>query len=524
MPASTRPVTVALLVTLLVAAGLRFNSLDFGAGDFEARPDETGVVLTLAAMQRAQFFPTLVLYGGGYFHPLDLFVRLWGTLLWDSGVSARVAAGDLEGVRIAARTWSSLLALATVALVYVVGRRSRGERVGVLAAALLAVAPLAVREAHFAKADTAATAAVSLLMAALVLPRSQGRWRAVLVGAATALALSTKMLAGVVPVAAFALAWPSGAPGRRVDWRALAWGAGACTVGLVALNTFVWRYPSMSALSARHVLNALRHATWLPGADLVAGPLVYHTTISLRWGVGLAFTLLALPAVVFGMMHRAGGLRLLALLTLGHWAMLLASPMVLARFLLPALPPLAVLVAAMLVAAVDRAVALEPRRRAVLAVAALIVTIEPLVASFAMVRLLGRADTRTLAGEWIDAHIAPDARVVSWGAPPGAADFGRPPLHGRSVQTRLPPDQWDSAGVTIVVWHHYPLPYSSDPLPNDGVGLRRLATFDPFIRGAAVRAVLEPLDAFYLPLGRFAGVERPGPRIDILTIDPGAFR
>jgi 4-amino-4-deoxy-L-arabinose transferase-like glycosyltransferase len=228
--------------------------------------------------------------------------------------------------------------------------------------------------------------------------------------------------------------------------------------------------------------------------------------------------LLTLPALGFGLM-QGGGLRLLALLALTQWAMLLPSPMVLARFLLPVLPALAVLVAALLVAAIDRAVVLEPRRGTVLALVALLVMIEPLAASVTLVRLLGRTDTRTLAAQWIDAHVAPDAQVVSWGAPAGAVDFGRPPLHGRAVRQRLPRDQWAAAGATIVVWHHYPLPYSSEELPEHGGGLRRLATFDP---GAAPDIVVEPLDAFYLPLGRFGGVERPGPRIEILAIDPNS--
>jgi 4-amino-4-deoxy-L-arabinose transferase-like glycosyltransferase len=330
---------VLLAAILLLAASLRFASLRFGPGALEARPDETGVVLTLAALERGEFFPMLVAYGGGYFHPLAVFVRSVGALVWDTGVTAHIASGDFDAVRVVARVWSALLALATVALVYGVGRRLRGERVGLLAAGLLAVVPLAVREAHFAKADTAAAAAAALVMAALVLPNGHGVRRGVLIGTATALALSTKLLVGVVPAAAFAVAWPAAVPGRRIDWRALAWGAGACVLGVVALNSFVWRFPSVSADSASHLLGALRSAAWLPGTDLVAGPLVYHATISLRWGTGLAVTILALPAIVFGL-AQGGGLRLLALVALGLSAALLASPMVLARFFLPVLPAL----------------------------------------------------------------------------------------------------------------------------------------------------------------------------------------
>jgi hypothetical protein len=43
--------------------------------------------------------------------------------------------------------------------------------------------------------------------------------------------------------------------------------------------------------------------------------------------------------------------------------------------------------------------------------------------------------------------------------------------------------------------------------------------FDPF-EGPGVAPVIEPVDAFYLPLGRLSGVLRPGPRIEILAVEP----
>jgi hypothetical protein len=506
-------------VVLLVAVALRITALDFGAPGVTVRPDERGVLATIAAMEQGRFFPPLVLYGGGYFHPLLWFVRGWGAVFWDGGLAARVAAADVDGLRLAVRAWSALLGLATVALVYAIGRRLRGERVGLLAAALLAVAPLAVREAHFAKADTAATAVAALVMGAFVLPRGHGWPRSVFVGASTGLALSTKMLASVVPAAAFALAWPDDRPGLRIHWRALAWGGVTCALALVALNLFALREPAVAAATARQMVHALSDAGWLPGADQVPGPFVYHAMVSLRWGCGLVIGLLAVPALAFGL-QQGGGLRPIALLALGHWTALLASPMVLARFFLPALPALVVLIAALLVAAIDRAIASERHRRVALAVVAVLALAEPALASLTLVRLLGRTDTRSLAAAWISTHLPPDARIVSWGAPRARWNFGRPPLGGRSEVIGLSPERWRAKGMTVVVWHHYPLPYSSEALPRGGAGLHRLAIFDPFTPGASPRPVLEPLDAFYLPLGRFAGVERPGPRIEVLAIDP----
>ena len=50
-----------------------------------------------------------------------------------------------------------------------------------------------------------------------------------------------------------------------------------------------------------------RFSTWLPGGDRVVSPLVYHATVSLRWGCGWAVTLLALPAMAYGLWR--GGAR-----------------------------------------------------------------------------------------------------------------------------------------------------------------------------------------------------------------------
>jgi hypothetical protein len=143
---------------------------------------------------------------------------------------------------------------------------------------------------------------------------------------------------------------------------------------------------------------------------------------------------------------------------------------------------------------------------------------EPLVTSITLVRLLGRPDTRQLAAAWIAAHAPPGTPIVTWGAPPGSNEWGRPSLDGHPVLQRLAPERWAASGATLLVHHTYPLPWSADPLPQAGRALRTLAVFDPF-EGPVPEPVLEPLDAFYLPLARFGDVVRPGPRITIAALD-----
>jgi hypothetical protein len=146
---------LAFVAVLVVAATLRFVALDFGAGVPDPRPDEPGIVASLAAMDVGGFFPPMALYGGGYFQPLYAFAWAWNAATGTTDLATRVRT-DVFAVRVAARTWSAVLGTATVALVGLAAGRLAGPPAAVLGAALVAVAPLAVREAQFAKADTAA--------------------------------------------------------------------------------------------------------------------------------------------------------------------------------------------------------------------------------------------------------------------------------------------------------------------------------------------------------------------------------
>lgn len=501
-----------------VAAVLRFMALDFGAGVTDPRPDEPGVVATLGAIEAGYLYPMHMAYGGGYFYPLHAFVKLWSWAAWADGLSAEVSAHP-ERVRVVARAWSALLSTVTVWLVFAIGTRLGGTRTGLLAAALMASSTVAIREAHFAKADSAAAAATALLLLALTRSWSSPDRRALAIGAAGGLALSTKYLVGLLPAILLALARGGRSEGRAVEPRSVAVGTIALATVVLALNTPWIRWPRTAWLFMQAIIDSqwtYTHQAWL--ADALVSPLRYHATVSLPFGCGTGFAILALPGLVLGLARRES--RLIALAVLGHCAVLLLNPLVLARNLLPAVPGLAVLTAALLVTAVDRLVRAPVHRALALGLAAAVLTAEPLLNGARLVRLLGLPDTRALATRWIEEHVPEDARIVSLGAPTWAVGFGMPAVGGRTVFTRLPPAQWRARGVTLVVRHQHPLPFSREPMPAGGVPpLRSLAVFDPF-DGPLHDPVFEPQDAFFLPLARFSGIKRPGPRIEIFALAP----
>src|SRR5262245_66370842 len=87
-----------------------------------------------------------------------------------SGAPPKDAGGRPFAAYVVARGWSALLSTLTVAVTGLVGARLGGPATGLVAAAVMAASPIAVRDAHFAKADSACT-----LVAALVLLSLTGR-------------------------------------------------------------------------------------------------------------------------------------------------------------------------------------------------------------------------------------------------------------------------------------------------------------------------------------------------------------
>jgi hypothetical protein len=500
------------IVGIMAVAGLlRFAALDFGDGLLLARPDEMGILMSLAVLPLGFVTQTLAVYGGGYQIPLRAFLELWAVLpaypCFDLALER-----DPHGLLVASRTWSAILSTATVWLTYRAGRRLAGDRVGLLAAALLACAPLAVRDAHFGKPESAAAFAFALALFPLL---GAGRGHAFATGAAAGLCAGTKLLVGPLPALAIALRQVPGG-GGRLDARKVAGAVGSALGVFLALNFFWLAYPAATwqavaewATTYRDIGPSWRTATAPPSW-------IYHSTVSFPYGCSVGFALLALPALGFALATR-GAPRLIALAVLGHLALVLTNRIPLASYVLPCVPALAVLVALLADRVAGAVAPARPWRGTAVWVLAALLGVQPLWGSVQLVRLLGETDTRNLAGAWIAASIPSDARIVSWGSPPGPPEYGLPPLGRRSLHPRLDPARWDAERISFVVWHHYPIPFSDRPLPAAATAkLRRVALFDPF-RTPGVEPVTEPLDAFFMPFGRFASVSRPGPRIEILA-------
>lgn len=521
---------------LVLAAALRFWGLTHGLPFTMGRPDEREALAHTIAFSGGNLDPGWLVY------PNPFFWLLWG---WISLVLAAGRVLDptlpdyatllrerMPDAILIGRVLSALVGTATVAVVWSLGRRVGGASAAAVAATLTAVCFLHVRDSHALKADVFLTAVVPLVLARIA------RWvadptpvKAIACGTAVGLATSIKY-PGMLLLASVWHGERIARPGS--GWRRLVPGPSTLAATLVALAVFLACNPFLVSDLVRleeiatFMIVAAYGQRAEPLSGVATGPLelawrwlagrsfAYHSTVSLRYGFGLAMAVLA-PLLILGGLRRQGPvfLRLAAGFCIAYTIAIGLSQVTQSRYVTPMLPLLAMLAGDAVARLARRAAA--PRTRALVALlATAILGAEPLASSIAYDRIAARTDTRVLAQRWMAEHLPRGAVVARLGS--GIFPIADPELPPGLVAAPLPPGSTalDAFGVGWVVVHEHPLPFSRpDPAQMARLAprLTLLVTFDPFRDGPS--GVFEELDAHYIPIGRFSGVERPGPIVRI---------
>jgi len=300
-----------LFLLLFLAAALRFCGLDWDGG-IGAHPDGrylVGVAESLRWPDRLNPFDVSPDLAYGHL-PLYLLVAL------------RVPDASADPLFVG-RALAALFDLGTVALTFALGRRVYGERVGLLAAAFVALMVLHVQQAHFYTVDTPLVFfAVGSLLFAVRLARGGDAREAWQAGVWGGLALGCKFSAAllILPLGVACIAAPGG---RGARWRcALRGGAGALAAfaltnpfALIAFPTF-WRNVVRESAIARGLLDVPYtrqfHAAW---------PYVYALVQHLRWGMGWPLGLAVFGGFALGVWRAARGSVTAAEWVLAAWAL-----------------------------------------------------------------------------------------------------------------------------------------------------------------------------------------------------------
>lgn len=328
-----------------------------------------------------------------------------------------------------ARVLTALLGAATVYLTYRIGRAAFGRRIGLIAAALFAVAPGAVYYADTVRVDVpvAFFTSAALLAGLGVLQRGRPR-DYVIAGLLSGLAISTKQTAvWIVPALVVAhLLNP-----RRTAFadRAVALMAACLAAGVIVGTPYLLIRPDLVLAGSRQGVDAYGLL-----APLRPGDFAYRLALNLAYfvrpmqggdwyavphsGLGLLPGIAAAIGVVAGFRQQPGLQRYLLTFPVFLLLFLARSEAFYVRNLAPALPLAAVWAAVGAMWVWQRIAALGPLRRpswrALGAVAGIVLLLGgPLRESWALASWLDRhQDTRTQAVEWLRRHVPRGAAVA----------------------------------------------------------------------------------------------------------------
>ncbi|HJR59047.1 MAG TPA: glycosyltransferase family 39 protein [Vicinamibacterales bacterium] len=509
------------MIIIVLGGFLRLFGIWFGLPYPYARPDEDvatrkAIELLTSGDLNPHFFhwPSLTFYVFGAIYALAGLVK---------GVASGQASLALHEQILLARVAVAVAGTATLFVLFRIGRRVADEGTGLLAAGLLAVAILHVRESHFAMTDVLMTLFLTISLLLLLRAVDEGDDKASLVwfaasGLIGGLAASTKY-SGAAIVAALLPIIVSRTSRSLVSRRA--WlpviAFGGCFAGaFVATSPYI-------VLDFHAFLDGFRftfgHLAAGQNVDLGRG-WVYHLTHSLPFGAGVPTFAAAIVGSVIMARHHRTHWSVLGSFAAVFFFLIGAGYLVFFRYVLPLLPIVC------LAAAVGiRHAASSLVRRTSLSLATSLGILIAIIAGPGLVNsmwfdlLLARTDSRVVAARWLETNLRPGDSFYDAGGKYVAVDLSR--TRYRRVTFDTDAGDFANSGGQRPDWlvlHESPLfTYTEVPQPvqeiaeTDYVVATRIDGTPLLPRGA----IYDVQDLFFVPVWGMWTVERPGPTIRI---------
>ncbi len=447
MPQLTSKSTLVLLILVsLFSFWLRVWGIQFGL-PFAYHPDEQQYILPAVGVVSGNFEP-LAHYNPAlypYFIGLVYTLTYGGFRLFNalpSSFDLNAAWSEpmlpwISGLIYLARYTSAAIGLLTMLMVYRLGRRAYGRETGVGAAIIFGLTFLPIREAHFAVSDAPVALGVAVTLYLCLKIVKRGHWSDYFwAGVALGLSAATKYSAGLL-VLPFGMAhllsqkYPRWTERLINTWRML-------LAALVAIASYLLVSPytllEWEEFWADFSENLESARVGFQGLDLdPAGGAVFYLK-GLIWGLGWSLFILFLLAILFALWRRRRvDLVLLTLPVLGFFY-LQRQEMYFVRWLMPFLPPMAVLAAETVRGICESAnlrisESLFVIRRSSLVVrhsSLVIIILLTLPSTYVAWRadyIFTQLDTRTEALHWIRQNIPPGSNLAvellspPWGPP-----------------------------------------------------------------------------------------------------------
>ncbi|HET7378354.1 MAG TPA: glycosyltransferase family 39 protein, partial [Anaerolineae bacterium] len=330
---------------------------------------------------------------------------------------------------ISARAVSVLAGALTIPCVFWLGRRYRDQRIGLAAAALMAILFFYVRDSHFGVPDSFMTLFVAAAAwLALRSYQTQARRDFILAGLMAGIATAAKYTSAFIFIPVILAAFHA-LPNTSRSLRSILLASGGFFLGfIIGYPNIVINLPAfIKDISFLWVRVGSGYEGWSIMPD--NSPLYYLNT--LMWGIGLPMLILSAIGIGVAIASRKMSEWIIIAFPIIYIVALSLSRGHFGRYLLPILPMLCVFTADIclrslpnLWARITRQVTAHPGHLAGLIGSFIFagVFIPNLAQSIRLDWILSQADTRTLAKDWIEVNIPAGTRIaVEW-------PFHTPPL------------------------------------------------------------------------------------------------
>ncbi|HWB15645.1 MAG TPA: glycosyltransferase family 39 protein [Vicinamibacterales bacterium] len=378
-------------------------------------PDEVAILNRALAFSSGDLNPHNFVYPTLYFYVLFAWEGLWFLAGHLAGVYVSLAAFersffvDPTLIYLAGRVLTVVCGVLTVAAVHRLGARLFDRVTGLGAALMLAVAPLAVRDAHYIKHDVPVTLLIvvtHVVLAGLVFDPARDRPRGwILAGVVAGLAMSVHYYAIVLVapmIAAAVLAPVSGGSRIATIVRRLVTAGLACAAAVVLTSPFLFvdLGRALQDVTSNHDIVMGRVTTWFGAAP-------FYLAWLARDAVGVVVFVLAIAGLVIA---AAGDRRraVLAVTFPAAFLLFIANTFPASRYL-NAVVPFVALFAGRAIAQLATA---RPAMRLVAGVVLALAAVPAGLTSLHIDRFFRQTDTRTLALQWIERELPPGTSVL----------------------------------------------------------------------------------------------------------------
>jgi hypothetical protein len=362
------------------------------------------------------------------------FYVVFGLVFGFGRSMVRAQHQDPSQVLLVARVTSAFVGALAVWLVYVAGRRLLDRRVGLVAAALLAVAFLPVFYSHLALNDDATIVPVTIALIACGGILARGRtWDYVLAGASVGLAAGAKYTAGYVIVSVIV----AGIGRMKVD--GVRGPLMRLLVGLVVAAVAFLIVNPYAVLDFERFRQGLVAEAGFTSGSLSLGETqrsgsVYYAW-SLSWGIGWVPLVLGAIGAMLLMAKERWIAALLVPAPVIYLVIIASQGRYFGRWLLPTFPMLVLLAAFAVLSLADLCARRWPRSRVmVIALGTVALCGQSAVHVIHDDVVLSRASTNSIARDWIIRRVPPGSRIVVEPFAPG--DWLKRP--GRQYVTGIP--------------------------------------------------------------------------------------